>query len=992
MQRCINVFGLKEREKLLRDELYVMLMLMRSEGNEAVVDCDDPMTVIACTTNTDACPAACREDAGDNTVVKAGDLAVSATPTAGRKAIIGGVSDLDTLTLKTSEEVTISKIVLERYGYSKDWDVESIRLEDEDGNMIADEKDLNSKGQVTLNLKKGYRTVDGNFYATVVVKLDGEAKAGSTIGFKVVDVESTAENVDLRDYSPYTYDTVVYNGSRVVLTAKGTEKSYNYEAGESYEISRFKVKAADSSALLVKGFTLTMWTVDNWTTLDAEDFIDEVEVTADGEKVAGLKYSFNDQDELVVSFDDVEVAAKKTVTFVVSSTFDELDEYGSYIKYEIAEEPDFNAVEKKTWARVVVVAGVSEDEAGEEVITKIDTLEWPSYLFNGGKTRLTNTKLGNIDAPTWASDIVVAEGSIETSEAIKWTFELTADTAWIEALVMTVNGVDYDAKVSSDQKTFTFKNVELEKSWKIQFKADIDDEAKAGDVIRIDTFKASTFSELKYVDTDKKASVDLAGSISFSKITINTAKATLENNLTKAVEFVVDSSTTRKPVFDGTYTAKKSDINLNVFTIDGTKVAGDDEITLYVSIDGEEVGDVTIDSKYVAEEETFSDIVVKAGKSVSVKVEAEFDGSTANKDYEYTLELKGDDKDGNEDSGKASDTLVTIKTKTSWTITIDAGKSSNTYLLKGANKTFASFTVKPSNSSNDDLTLDDLVLVFDGDSDITADDIRVKVAKQEISADDEASSANNIVYAPNEEINNGVVVEVVFKKAVAWEYTLTVTANGKTKEFKRAYAPALVEVSKITQSSNTMTKFELSVQTEEDDYKVSGLQLFSDEACSKEISTDKSLNDEITSDTVLNIEHTKDEGTNIRCVKYNVETDETTESEAVAAHCEVDGETVDLEESACVDVEAVEAIDRTWVPASGEGETAVAAHCEVDGETVELEESACVDVEAVEAIDRTWVPAKEASTSSVVVPVKISATNYSDYFKVIWSTDPWRVG
>ena len=124
--------------------------------------------------------------------------------------------------------------------------------------MIADEKDLNSKGQVTLNLKKGYRTVDGNFYATVVVKLDGEAKAGSTIGFKVVDVESTAENVDLRDYSPYTYDTVVYNGSRVVLTAKGTEKSYNYEAGESYEISRFKVKAADSSALLVKGFTLTM--------------------------------------------------------------------------------------------------------------------------------------------------------------------------------------------------------------------------------------------------------------------------------------------------------------------------------------------------------------------------------------------------------------------------------------------------------------------------------------------------------------------------------------------------------------------------------------------------------------------------------------------------------------------------------------------------------------------------------------------------------------
>ena len=52
--------------------------------------------------------------------------------------------------------------------------------------MIADEKDLNSKGQVTLNLKKGYRTVDGNFYATVVVKLDGEAD-GSAFDAVVFD-------------------------------------------------------------------------------------------------------------------------------------------------------------------------------------------------------------------------------------------------------------------------------------------------------------------------------------------------------------------------------------------------------------------------------------------------------------------------------------------------------------------------------------------------------------------------------------------------------------------------------------------------------------------------------------------------------------------------------------------------------------------------------------------------------------------------------------
>ena len=177
---------------------------------------------------------------------------------------------------------------------------------------------------------------------------------------------------------------------------------------------------------------------------------------------------------------------------------------------------------------------------------------------------------------------------------------------------------------------------------------------------------------------------------------------------------------------------------------------------------------------------------------------------------------------------------------------------------------------------------------------------------------------------------------------------MTVTANGKTKEFKRAYAPALVEVSKITQSSNTMTKFELSVQTEEDDYKVSNLRLYSDDACNTLIPTDKSANDEITNDTVLNIEHVKDEGTNVRCVRYDVETDETTESEGTPASC----------------------------AALPDGATATDAEKFAAPTTADD----CAYTLAGKTDYTAEIP---ASTSSVVVPVKISATNYSDYFKVI---------
>jgi hypothetical protein len=123
---------------------YVMLMLMRSETN--AVDCDDPVVALACLDEEaeayKECPAACREDAKtdeDGKPVKSGDLAVTAKAAeGGRKAIVPGVSDLDTLTFKTSEDVTVTKVVLERYGYSSSDDVDEVRLEDQDGNVIAD--------------------------------------------------------------------------------------------------------------------------------------------------------------------------------------------------------------------------------------------------------------------------------------------------------------------------------------------------------------------------------------------------------------------------------------------------------------------------------------------------------------------------------------------------------------------------------------------------------------------------------------------------------------------------------------------------------------------------------------------------------------------------------------------------------------------------------------------------------------------------------------
>jgi hypothetical protein len=458
---------------------YVMLMLMRSESAAPAVDCEDAIIKAACVLDSDECPAACKTTEEPTEKVKAGDLAVTATAAAGKSVIINGVNDLDTITFKTSEEVELTKVVLERYGYSTSDEVVEVRLEDEDGNKIADERNLNNKDQVTLTIKKDYRSINGTINATVVATVrslpsatgdpyyestltDPSLRNGSNLGFKVVDVTSTAKNVDLGKYGANLYDIVSYSAGTLELAPRAANKSYNYEAGESYEIAKFKTTNNGTNAITVNGFTLHQYG-----TMSAEDFVENVVVTANGEKVSGLKTSFNKDDELVVSFNDVEVAARKNVTFAVSANLgNEFDEYTKTIAYAIQDSDDVSALEKKTGARVSVTsnagtATVTWDAVAKKRVNGANDWSWPVYTFNGGKIKLTNTKLGNIDAAAGSTDVVIAEGTLTISEAIKGTFSLTADNDGIDSLTMVVAGEEFDSKKSG--RTFTFSNIEIEK-------------------------------------------------------------------------------------------------------------------------------------------------------------------------------------------------------------------------------------------------------------------------------------------------------------------------------------------------------------------------------------------------------------------------------------------------------------------------------------------------------------------------------------------------
>jgi hypothetical protein len=109
---------------------------------------------------------------------------------------------------------------------------------------------------------------------------------------------------------------------------------------------------------------------------------------------------------------------------------------------------------------------------------------------------------------------------------------------------------------------FTFNNVEIEKSGKVQILIDIedDDTFQGGSITLKPSISKNSFTgSVRYTDA-RRSNVkqsEVKGSISFaSKITIQPSKASLTNTLSKRVEFTKNDSS-RKTVFDGVYTAKK---------------------------------------------------------------------------------------------------------------------------------------------------------------------------------------------------------------------------------------------------------------------------------------------------------------------------------------------------------------------------------------------------------------------------------------------------
>ena len=704
------------------------------------------------------------------------------------------------------------------------------------------------------------------------------------------------------------------------------------------------------------------------------EFLDKLTVKVDGEEADGLKYSFNKEDQLVVSFDELTIDMNKSKLFVISASLADFDEYGEHVAYYLADKADISAVEKKTGARL--------DVAGT-ALKKTNAIR---HAFNGGKIKLSNTKLGKLDASQGTEGLVIGEGNITLTEPIhKLGFTLSAtgtSKAYVTRVTMLVAGEEYEAKKSGTD--FTFSKVEIEKSGKIQFKIDIDDKdaAQSGTISLTPNFNGDLFEDAEYQNARKEtvSSGDVSGTISFSTVTVQAAKATFKNSLSKAVEFM-NNDTNDGVVFDGTYTAKKANINLNKFYMSGAANGDKIKVTYYLYVEGKEVA--SVDAYGTGAEETFDDIVVKAGESVKVRVVAEVEAYGAAKTLSGVQVFLGGTDDFDKDVEYKGAKLVDMKIVEKGSVNINAGEINKNVLLKAKNQLLAQFTVKPADGASsveiENISFSLTNSKTDADNTITADDISVMLGNDELEAD------SDFVYTDiDKTIKDTVTVKIILNEEKAGVVTvkdIKVNTKKLSKEYVSQFEKAVVRLNTCKDLEDGWTKFTFKVE-KDDDVEVRNLQLtFADSYATADLYTK-----EVDNSTVVEARNTGTVASSLQTITYYV--CETSEDDT--GTCSLNHGVIPATYAAATPNSGNFA-SGTYYTRSGDAEpyTYTIAESFDENETYYTQTAAeqpavnHTTQEACEAANGTWTSTASAScTSNSANMVTIDKSSLSDYFLV----------
>ena len=633
---------------------YVMLMLERTSKTDATkAQCNDPVTVLACTMGAASCPAQCKgaknQTGTVNTGAEArGDLTVSVADQATSvKTAPKGIFVANTIKFDASEKITLETLTLKRTGLSTRTDVEKIWLE-KNGVAVTNAATLGSDGLAVLNFKNGRNTINGTENLELVVQLKSTADTGNEITFELTNATASARNISVKG----TTTTYRIAGYKVVelLADKVNNNDSTYQLGQAdYVIGQFALQS--ESAKDDRNVNVRSLTFRNNGSSDFGIMFKNLKVYIDS-KVVSNKVEVNGRD-ITISLDKDVLKANKRALYTIRAEVANLDRVGETVQLKLANAKDIIA---------------DEDDTGFRTNVKFAST-WPSgelakYTFSGGRVML-QTKAGfprTIDAGIGANDVAIAEGQISVRENVslpkivieydtthpttnvkKWSTNDAKGKDSIKRLVLEVDGSRFTADNDGNGKFVFDKNtIVVRKNSTVRLLASLDSGVTQGKVIKMPASFGSSLMEGNgeyQSNSEPLRNGDIAGSINISTISIRDA------NLSSVSTTVNDG--TQKTVFEGKLSSKDKDVNVNSFKVELNAALANatDSIDVTLNVNGQPFSTQTLKNGSTSFD--FNSIgTIKAGSEMPVSLTVIPNISTA-QDVTLKLKASGTDNNGN---------------------------------------------------------------------------------------------------------------------------------------------------------------------------------------------------------------------------------------------------------------------------------------------------------------------------------------------------------
>lgn len=349
---------------------YVMLMLERTSKTDATkAQCNDPVTVLACTMGATSCPAQCRDAKNQtgtvNTGVNAsGDLDVSVVNySATVKSAPKGIFVANTLKFAASEKITLDTLTLKRTGLGSQKDIKKVWLE-RNGVAVTNAASVGSDGLAVLNFKSNRNVVNTDAKTQeldLVVELESNATIGAELAFDLVGATSSAKNTTVKG-STSTYRVSAY--AVVKLTVDVVNKNgvnagnlipveYKLGNAKDYVIGEFSLESDSRSD--DRDITVRSLTFRNNGSLDFEDTFKNIKVYRDS-KVVSNNVEVNGKD-ITISLDKDPVKANRKAIYTIRAEVATLEDVNKTVQLKLRDEKDVIADEVDTQFRTTVAFG-----------------------------------------------------------------------------------------------------------------------------------------------------------------------------------------------------------------------------------------------------------------------------------------------------------------------------------------------------------------------------------------------------------------------------------------------------------------------------------------------------------------------------------------------------------------------------------------------------------------------------------------------------------